>query len=115
MAATTIVTRNVPDRFRGFLASCACEVAPGVYVAPKMNRAVRERVWHVMGRWFPLGANFSILMTWPNKAAPGGLSILTLGTPAYDVVDHYDCSIVRTDLDGDEKCSLKIEDENIPF
>lgn len=80
-----------------------------------MNRAVRERVWLVMERWFPLGGDFSILMTWPDKAAAGGLAISALGTPAYEIVDLYDFSLVRTDLDGDEKRSLKIEDETIPF
>lgn len=44
MSVTLIVTRNAPDRFHGFLASCMLEVAPGVYVSPRMGRAVRERV-----------------------------------------------------------------------
>ncbi|MEO0813153.1 MAG: type I-E CRISPR-associated endoribonuclease Cas2e, partial [Myxococcota bacterium] len=37
---TVIVTRNVPMRFRGFLASCMLEIAPGVYTSPGMNRGV---------------------------------------------------------------------------
>ena len=41
---TVVVTRNVPGRYRGFLASCMLEVAPGVYTNPGMTRAVRERV-----------------------------------------------------------------------
>ena len=49
---TVVVTRNVVDRFRGFLASCMLEVAPGVYTAPRMNAAVRNRVWLVMEEWF---------------------------------------------------------------
>ncbi|MEI2616046.1 MAG: type I-E CRISPR-associated endoribonuclease Cas2e [Thermomicrobiales bacterium] len=49
------MTRNVPDRFRGFLASVMCEVTPGVYTSPGMTRAVRERVWAVMEEWFDAG------------------------------------------------------------
>lgn len=45
---TLAVTRDVAARFRGFLASCMLEIAPGVYTSPKMNRAVRERVWSVV-------------------------------------------------------------------
>jgi CRISPR-associated protein Cas2 len=49
---TVLVTRDLAPRFRGFLASCMLEVAPGVYTSPKMTRAVRERVWQVIQDWF---------------------------------------------------------------
>ena len=48
MTMTLVVTRNVPERFRGFLASVMCEVTLGVYTAPKMTPGVRDRVWKVM-------------------------------------------------------------------
>ena len=48
---TVVVTRNVPDRYRGFLASCMLEIAPGVYTSPNLSRAVRERVWAVCCDW----------------------------------------------------------------
>ncbi len=115
MPATTIVTRNVPDRFRGFLASCACEIAPGVFVAPRMNKDVRERVWRVLRSWFPLGAAYSVVMTWPDKNAAGGLGLLGLGVPPYEIVDHDGFAIVRTELNSAERVALKIEDENVPF
>jgi len=54
MAMTIAVTRNTPGRFRGFLASCMLEIAPGVYVAPRMPRDVRERVWQVLLSWAEL-------------------------------------------------------------
>lgn len=34
MPMTVVVTRDVPDRFRGFLVSVMLEIAPGVYTAP---------------------------------------------------------------------------------
>lgn len=114
MPATTIITRNVPDRFRGFLASVACEVAAGVFVSGNMNRAVREQVWLVLRRWFPLGADYSIIMTWPDKQASAGLQVLTLGTPPYQVVDLQGVSIVRTDLTATENRTL-LKTEDVPF
>lgn len=43
MAMTVIVVTALPDRFRGFLASCMLEIAPGVFTSPNMNKAVRVR------------------------------------------------------------------------
>ena len=50
MPMCVIVTRDVPSRFRGFLASCMLEIAPGVYTQPDMSASVRERVWTVLKR-----------------------------------------------------------------
>jgi CRISPR-associated protein Cas2 len=49
---TIVVTRDVLDRYRGFLASAMPEVAPGVYVSPELSRGVRERVWGVVAEWW---------------------------------------------------------------
>ena len=114
MPATTIITRNAPPRFRGLLASCACEIAPGVFVAPKMSRAVRERVCRILESWFPLGADYSIILTWPDPKAPGGLNLFLLGTPPYEVVDHFGFALTRTDLTEADRSALTTEDE-IPF
>ena len=29
-----VITRNVPEKFRGFLASCMLEITPAVYAYP---------------------------------------------------------------------------------
>ena len=52
MPLTMVVTRNVEARYRGFLTSLMLEVAPGVYVAPDMTKAVRTRVWYVLKDWW---------------------------------------------------------------
>ena len=51
MDMTVVVTRNAPERYRGFLASCMLEIAPGVYTSPRMSDGVRERVWEVCLEW----------------------------------------------------------------
>ncbi|MFM9939445.1 MAG: type I-E CRISPR-associated endoribonuclease Cas2e [Hyphomicrobiaceae bacterium] len=92
---TVIVTRNVAPRFRGFLASVMLEIAPGVYTAPEMSKGVRERIWSVLSEWFPFGATSSadpeqqasIVLTWRDKAAPGGQGIETLGVAAKSLVE----------------------------
>lgn len=88
---TVVVTRDVAMRFRGFLASCMLEIAPGVYTAPKMNRAVRERVWAVLEEWFFELGGTSIVMTWLEPLAPGGQQIAVLGSPSYE---FYACNEV---------------------
>lgn len=88
MPFTVVVTRNVPDRTRGFLASAMLEIAPGVYVSPNMTRGVRERVWNVMLEWCGLlPPDGGVLMTYPQKTAPGGQAVLFVGFPKADLVD----------------------------
>lgn len=76
-----IVTRDVADRFRGFLASCMLEIAPGVYASPRMTAGVRERVWKVLEAWFGELGGGSVVMTWPDPAAVCGQAVRTLGLP----------------------------------
>jgi CRISPR-associated protein Cas2 len=78
---TVVVTRDVAARFRGFLASCMLEIGPGVYTAPRMTHAVRERVWAVMEEWFGELGGGSIVMTWSDPSLPGGQRIAALGSP----------------------------------
>ena len=95
MTMTVVVTRNAAPRFRGFLASVMLEIAPGVYTAPRMTKAVRERVWAVLAEWFDAGATVgqhaedaaSIVMTWFDKDAPGCQQVETLGLPPKKIVD----------------------------
>jgi len=84
---TVIVTRDVEDRYRGFLSSVMLELAPGVYTGPRMSRGVRERVWQVLSEWHGALGRGAILMTWRETTAPGGQAVLTLGAPRRDLVD----------------------------
>lgn len=88
MPMTVVVTRNVPDRFRGFLASCMLEATPGVYSHPAMSRAVRERVWRVLAGWFGEVSGASIVMLWAEKGLSGGQGVLTLGEPPREILEY---------------------------
>jgi CRISPR-associated protein Cas2 len=92
---TVIVTRDVAARFRGFLSSCMLEIAPGVYTAPKMNRAVRERVWAVMEEWFGELGGGGIVMTWLEPLAHGGQQIAVLGSASYELHQCNDVFLAR--------------------
>lgn len=92
---TVIVTRDVPDRFRGFLASCALEIAPGVYTAPRMNVAVRERLWAVLTDWHRVLKQGAVVMTWDDPAHPAGQRVATLGFPPRELVEHDGIFLVR--------------------
>lgn len=87
MALVTIVTRDVVDRFRGFLASVMLEVAPCTYVSPRMSKGVRERVWRVMTDWHTTEPRGSIVMIWREREATGGVGVVYLGTPAKTLIE----------------------------
>lgn len=78
---TLVVTRNVSDRMRGFLASSLLELAPGVYSAPHISPAVRERIWAVAAEWFLHETDASIVMVWADSTIPCGQGVRTLGVP----------------------------------
>lgn len=82
MALVVIVTRDVTDRFRGFLASLMLEVAPCTYISPRMSKSVRERVWNVMTQWHGVEPRGCIAMIWRERDAIGGVGLAHLGTPA---------------------------------
>ena len=95
---TIVVTRDVPGRFRGFLASCMLEVAPGVYVAPRMNRGIRDRMWSVVGEWYHELGRGSLVMAWRQQDQPGNLGLAFLGEPAKSIVEHEGLFLVQRAL-----------------
>ena len=90
-----VVTRDVPARFRGFLASCMLEIAPGVYTQPDMSAGVRDRVWRVLEGWWESLRQGSIVMTWAAPTAAERQGVLTLGEPPKDLVEYDGLYIVR--------------------
>ena len=106
---TLVVTRNALDRTRGFLSSVMLEVAPGVYVDPRMTAAVRQRVWEVMKDWFEGRPDEAVLMTWPDTRAAGGQRFLTLGSPRVELYEHDGMVLVRNELTKESWRSLKRE------
>ena len=96
MALVTVVTRDVADRYRGFLASVMLEVAPSTYVSPRMNKGVRERLWKVMTEWQTAEARGSIVMIWRDAEATGGVGLAHLGTPTKTLVEMDGIWIARS-------------------
>ncbi len=87
MSMTVVVTRNVRDRIRGFLASAMLEIGPGVYSAPRISPAVRDRIWSVLSEWFLDEEEASIVMLWADNNLPGGQSVRSLGIPPIRLVE----------------------------
>lgn len=100
---TVAVTVNAPGRFRGFLASCMCEIAPGVYTAPRMTAAVRERVWAVLEEWWVEKSEVTVLMTWEDRSLPGGQQVRTLGTPPRELRDHHGVFLAKRSLSESDR------------
>ena len=99
MAMCVVVTRDVPARFRGFLASCMLELAPGVYTQPDMSARVRERVWKVLRVWWSYYAQGSVVMTWAAPSTDERQQVLTLGAPAKDLVEYEGIHLVRREIE----------------
>ena len=98
MPMTVVVTRDVSDRFRGFLASIMLEIAPGVYTGPRMSRGVRERVLCVLEEWWAAAPGGSIVMTWSDPSVRGGQAVLTFGMPAVEVEEADGLFLARRGL-----------------
>ncbi|MEL7059205.1 MAG: type I-E CRISPR-associated endoribonuclease Cas2e [Acidobacteriota bacterium] len=105
------MTRNAPGRFRGFLASCMCEIAPGVYTAPRMTAGVRERVWAVLEGWYDgEDPDQAILMTWPDRAQRGGQEVRALGLPKKELWNLDGLYLLREHPTDASLASLTTED-----
>jgi len=86
---TIAITRNVPDRFNGFINSCMHEIAPGVYAVPKMKKSVRERLWRVLLSWEELiPEDGGVVILWRSQNAPSGLGVRIIGWPKKELVEY---------------------------
>lgn len=88
MPMVVVITRDVEARYRGFLASAMLELAPGTYAHPRMNASVRTRIWGVLCDWHVHLKRGSIVMTWADTAAHGGLGLAILGEPPKEIIAH---------------------------
>jgi CRISPR-associated protein Cas2 len=112
---TVLVTRNVEGRVRGFLASTMLEIASGVYTAPNMSAAVRERVWAVLEKWRVGTRDDSTIMTWPSSSAAGGQEVKVLGEAPIDLTETPSIVLARRSLTEDEVRSLTTQVDPLPF
>lgn len=99
MSMTVVVTRDVENRYRGFLNSVMLEIAPGVYTSPTMSKGIRERVWRVMTDWHRELGRGAIVMTWKDTEAPGGQGLLYLGEPPRELLEVDGMVVVRRKAD----------------
>jgi CRISPR-associated protein Cas2 len=87
MPMTVVITRDVAERYRGFLASIMPEAAPGVYVAAEVSAGVRERIWSVLADWWSSLPGGSIVLLWKDNSSPSKLGLLCLGLPARELIE----------------------------
>jgi CRISPR-associated protein Cas2 len=111
---TIVVTRNAEGRVRGFLASTMLEIASGVYTAPKLSPAVRERIWEVLVKWNVGAHDDGAVMTWPDASAPGGQIVRLLGEAPLELCDTASVILARRPLSEADARSLTSDTET-PF
>lgn len=107
-----VITRDVEPRYRGFLGSAMLELSPGVYAHPRMSAGVRERLFAVLEGWHQALGRGSIIMTWADSAAHGGLGLAILGEPPKQIVAHDGILLARR-RPPDEPSEAAVGD--IPF
>lgn len=95
MPMTIVVTRDVADRYRGFLASVMSEIAPGVYVGADLSKAVRQRIVTVLSDWWAVLPGGSLVVVWRDGTTPSGMGLTTLGVPPVELVDLDGLLVVR--------------------
>lgn len=98
MPMTVVITRDVEDRYRGFLGSVMLELAPGVYAQPRMSAGVRARMLDVLADWHGRLGRGSIVICWAESVVHGGLGLITFGEPPKDIVRHDAMLLVRREL-----------------
>lgn len=98
MAMCVVVTRDVPMRFRGFLASCMLEISSGVYAQPDMSAAVRERVRAVLDDWWSYYQQGSVVMTWPTPGKDKRQEVWIAGEPAKEILEYEEVHLVRREM-----------------
>lgn len=86
MSLTVLITRDVEDRYRGFLASAMLEVAPGMYVSPNLSSRARDKLWSVVTDWHADLGSGSLTLVYADRQADGGLTVRSLGTPPRSAV-----------------------------
>lgn len=95
MPMVVVITRDVEARYRGFLGSVMLELSAGVYAHPRMSAGVRTRMWDVIADWHGQLRRGSIVMTWAESSANGGLGLNILGDAPKDIVSHDAMLLVR--------------------
>lgn len=95
MPLCMVVTRDVEQRYRGFLGSIMLEVAPGVYVAPNLTKGIRDRMLTVLRKWHETLQRGSVTVVWKDASAPGGLAVVTLGDEPKELYEHEGLLLAR--------------------
>ena len=95
MPFTVVVTRDVEDRYRGYLGSLMLELAPGVYAQARLSAGVRGRVLDTLADWHGQLRRGSIVVCWAEPSGNGGLGLRTFGEPPKQIVTHDAMLLVR--------------------
>lgn len=74
-----IVTRNAPDRLRGYLSSTLLEIESGVYFSPIGSSRVRNQIWEIVQGWAEIDTIAT--MIYHDKNVPHRFSFESIGSP----------------------------------
>lgn len=81
MSLTVVITRDVEDRYRGFLSSAMLEAAAGTYISKCLTPRARDKVWKVVTDWHGELGRGSLTLIYPDSASDGGIAVHSVGIP----------------------------------
>jgi CRISPR-associated protein Cas2 len=82
MGLTVVVTRNAPDRLRGFLRSTMVEVSSHTFLSVFLTKRAREAIWAEVA---PFGSdNVSVLMVYEDSTLATRCVVRISGEPQRD-------------------------------
>lgn len=82
MSLTVVITRDVEERYRGFLSSVLLEAAPGVYVSRALTTRARDDIWRVVRDWHMHLQRGSVTMLFSDNKEDGGIAVRSAGVPS---------------------------------
>lgn len=73
-----IVTRNAPEKLRGYLASTLLEIESGIYFSQVGSPRVRAQIWEIVMGWAEIDTG--AVMIYHDKNVPHNFSFEKIGS-----------------------------------
>jgi CRISPR-associated protein Cas2 len=75
------------------------EVAPTVYIHPRLSVGVRDRIWLVLADWYATLRHGAIVLAWADPSQIGGIGIRVLGLPPRKLAEVDGLLLVKRELE----------------
>ena len=74
------------------------EIAPTVYIHPRLSAGVRNCIWSVLSDWYATLGRGSIVLAWSDPSETGSVGIRVLGLPPRKLAEVAGLLLVKREL-----------------